>query len=49
MLATGGRVHGFVGLPDGSEWLVDEAATGEELAAALLRAGAVELLQALTP
>ena len=49
VLATGGRVHGFVGLPDGSEWLVDEAATGEELAAALLRAGAVELLQALTP
>ena len=35
--------------PDGSEWLVDEAATGEELAAALLRAGAVELLRALTP
>ncbi len=49
VLAASGRVHGFVGLPDGSEWLVEEAATGEELAAALLRAGAVELLRALTP
>ena len=47
---TGGRVRGFVGLPDGSEWLVEEAATrrgagGRRCCAA----GAVELLRALTP
>ena len=34
-----GRVRAFVGLPDGSEWLVDEAATGDELAAADARGG----------
>ena len=45
MLAAGGRVRGFVGLPDGSEWLVDEAATGEELARRLLAAGAADLLR----
>jgi hydroxymethylbilane synthase len=49
VLSSGGVVRGFVGLPDGSEWLAEEAASGEELAAALLRAGAVELLRALTP
>jgi hydroxymethylbilane synthase len=49
VLAARGVVRGFVGLPDGSEWLAEEAATGGELAAALLRAGAIELLRALTP
>ena len=45
----GGVVRGFVGLPDGSEWLVEEAPPVRPWPAALLRAGAVELLQALTP
>jgi hydroxymethylbilane synthase len=49
VLAAGGVVRGFVGLPDGSEWLVEEASSGEALAAALLRAGATEMLRALTP
>ena len=40
VLALEGRVRAFVGLPDGSEWLVEEAATGDELAARLLAAGA---------
>jgi hydroxymethylbilane synthase len=45
VLADGGRVRGFVGLPDGSAWLVDEAASGEELARRMLAAGAAELLR----
>ena len=49
VLASGGVVRGFVGLPDGSEWLAEEAGSPEELAAALLRAGALELLRALAP
>jgi hydroxymethylbilane synthase len=49
ILALEGRVRAFVGLPDGSEWLVEEAATGDELAARLLAAGADELLRAMTP
>jgi len=49
VLASRGVVRGFVGLPDGSEWLVEEAATGEELAARLLAAGATELLRAMAP
>jgi hydroxymethylbilane synthase len=49
VLALSGRVRAFVGLPDGSEWLVEEAATGDELAARLLAAGADELLRAMTP
>ena len=49
VLALSGRVRAFVGLPDGSEWLVEEAATGDELAAQLLAAGADELLRAMTP
>ena len=49
VLASGGVVRGFVGLPDGSWWLAEEAATAEELADGLLRAGAIELLRALTP
>jgi hydroxymethylbilane synthase len=44
------RVRGFVGLPDGSEWLVDELvadepdSAGRELARRMLAAGAAELL-----
>jgi hydroxymethylbilane synthase len=49
VLALEGRVRAFVGLPDGTEWLVEEAATGDELAARLLAAGADELLRAMTP
>jgi hydroxymethylbilane synthase len=45
VLATGGRVHGFVGLPDGSSWLLDEAASGDELARRLLASGAADLLR----
>ena len=37
----------FVGLPDGSEWLVEEAASGDELARRLLAAGAADLLSEL--
>jgi len=47
------RVRGFVGLPDGSEWLVDEVAVSghdpvaaaEELARRMLAAGAADLLR----
>jgi hydroxymethylbilane synthase len=47
------RVRGFAGLPDGSEWLIDELvvaagepeAAGRELAARMLVAGAGELLR----
>ncbi len=47
------RVRGFVGLPDGSAWLVDEVrvtgddpvAAGEELARRMLAAGAADLLR----
>jgi hydroxymethylbilane synthase len=47
------RVHGFAGLPDGSEWVRDRvagtrerpAALGEALAERMLRAGAGELLE----
>jgi hydroxymethylbilane synthase len=45
VLASGGAVRGFVGLPDGSAWLADEAASGEELARRMLAAGAAELLR----
>jgi hydroxymethylbilane synthase len=44
VLAEDGVVRGFVGLPDGSAWLVDEASSGEELARRMLSAGAAELL-----
>jgi hydroxymethylbilane synthase len=48
------RVRGFAGLPDGSEWLIDEvmlpagdpAAAGRELAGRMLAAGAADLLRA---
>jgi hydroxymethylbilane synthase len=47
------RVRGFAGLPDGSQWLIDEVgvagddvvAAGEELARRMLAAGAAELLR----
>jgi hydroxymethylbilane synthase len=42
--ASDGAVRGFVGLPDGSAWLVDEASTGDELARRMLAAGARDLL-----
>jgi hydroxymethylbilane synthase len=45
VLAVHGRVHGFVGLPDGSSWLLDEAGSAEELARRLLAAGAADLLR----
>ena len=44
--ASDGTIRGFVGLPDGSAWVLDEmrAADGEELARRMLAAGAGELL-----
>jgi hydroxymethylbilane synthase len=39
------RVRGFVGLPDGSAWLIDEARSGAELARRMLATGAAELLR----
>jgi hydroxymethylbilane synthase len=44
--ASGGTIRGFVGLPDGSAWVVDElaGADGEALARRMLSAGAGELL-----
>jgi hydroxymethylbilane synthase len=49
VLALDGRVRAFVGLPDGSETIVEEASSAEELARRLLAAGADELLRVLTP
>jgi hydroxymethylbilane synthase len=46
VLALEGRVRAFVGLPDGSEYVVEEAGTADELARRLLAAGAEELLRA---
>jgi hydroxymethylbilane synthase len=37
-------VRGFVGLPDGSEWLIDEAPDPDALAQRMLSAGAAEIL-----
>jgi len=45
VLALEGRVLGFAGLPDGSAWMLDEAASGAELAERMLAAGAAELLR----
>jgi hydroxymethylbilane synthase len=42
--AAGGVVRAFAGLPDGSEWLVDEADGPDALAERLLVAGAADLL-----
>jgi hydroxymethylbilane synthase len=46
VLSSGGRVRAFVGLPDGSSHLVEEAPTAEEVTARLLAAGAAEILRA---
>jgi porphobilinogen deaminase len=53
---AGMRVRGFAGLPDGSEWLIDEVvvaaddpdAAGRALAARMLAAGAADLLRRAT-
>jgi hydroxymethylbilane synthase len=42
--AAGGRVRAWAGLPDGSEWLADEAAGAAPLVERLLTAGAAGLL-----
>ena len=50
-LADGGfTLRGFAGLPDGSEWLIDEVAgaAGEVLGERMLAAGAAELLTRAT-
>jgi hydroxymethylbilane synthase len=39
-----GGLRAFAGLPDGSEWLVDDAADADDLAARMLAAGAADLL-----
>jgi hydroxymethylbilane synthase len=46
--ADGVTIRGFAGLPDGSEWIVDEVAMDEapELARRMLAAGAADLLRA---
>ena len=46
VLSLEGRVRAFVGLPDGSEYVLEEAASADELARRLLAAGADELLRA---
>ena len=48
VLATREVVRAFVGLPDGTEHLVEEAPTASKLASRLIAAGAHELLRALT-
>ncbi len=42
--AAGGTVRAWAGLPDGSEWLADEAGGAEAVAERLLAAGAAALL-----
>jgi len=42
--AAGGVIRAFAGLPDGSEWLIDEADGPDALAERLLAAGAADLL-----
>jgi hydroxymethylbilane synthase len=37
-------LRGFAGLPDGSEWLIDDAADADALATRMLSAGAADLL-----
>ena len=48
--ADGVTIRGFAGLPDGSEWLVDEVPmdgdAAPELARRMLAAGAADLLRA---
>ena len=49
VLAFEGAVRAFVGLPDGSEHLLEQAPTAAELTSKLLAAGAAELLRAAAP
>jgi hypothetical protein len=46
--ADGVTIRGFAGLPDGSEWIVDEVPmeAAPELAARMLAAGAADVLRA---
>ena len=48
VLSLSGRMRGFVGLPDGSEHIVEEAPTPDELVRRLLARGAAELLRAVS-
>ncbi len=41
-------MRAFVGMPDGSEWILEEGADAPELTRRLLAAGAVELLRAVS-
>ena len=44
VLCADGVVRGWAGLPDGSEWIADEAPDAESLAERMLAAGAADLL-----
>lgn len=46
VLARDGTVRAFIGLPDGSEHLVEAAATADALTVRLIAAGALDLLRA---
>ena len=48
VLSLEGRMRAFVGMPDGSEWIVEEADSAQELTRRLRAAGAVELLRAVS-
>ena len=48
LVAATARVRAFVGLPDGSEWIVEEADDRGRAPQRLLAAGAVELLRAVS-
>ena len=44
VFAAGGRVRAWAGLPDGSEWMADDAEDPTALAGRMLAAGAADLL-----
>ncbi len=48
VLSLEGRMRAFVGMPDGSEWIVEEADSAQERTRRLRAAGAVELLRAVS-
>lgn len=48
VLALEGRMRGYVGMPDGSSWILEEGADAPELTRRLLAAGAEELLRAVS-
>jgi hydroxymethylbilane synthase len=48
VLSLEGRMRAFVGMPDGSEWIVEEADSAEALTQRLRAAGAVEILRAVS-